>query len=372
MHTVMQHTSTCAVGFRTLVLVALVTTPAPGLEETAQAEVSRQVSECDCAGGRAAAEASLSPATSGCALGAGSLEDAQAAAMRAAAEAREAVARAEAAQQRVRDLGGAGLAGRPFWFVDLFPDEGRDEKYQNDPFIAGPTQVDDLGLLYATIKETRPRTVVEIGFRAGDGSRALLSAVDASATVHSFDPFPQAGAAAKLSAEASRLGRHFVFHQKRGEELSSADLGGATIDFAFIDPAHIENQSQTIFDNMLPHLAANAIVAVHDTGVWGKAYIDEHKDESKVREWLSIVFNATNSCDGPRSEAHASQMKLAVTPRGQGDEQYYIHPTLQGERKFVNWVKKNYPEWGVINFHTLNIVRNGVTLMQRQRALDVY
>jgi len=305
-------------------------------------------------------------ATLACAFHAGfdSLAGAREEAAQAMAAASEALARAKAAQQKVRDLGGADPVDSPFWFKDLFPLDGRRAYvYEKDPWISGPTPIDDLGILYAAIKELKPKTLVEVGFWAGDGTRALLSAADAGATVHSFDPTPHPGEADKLMAEASTLGRNFVFHEKAGEEITSEDFSGDKVGFAFIDTGHMPNMTKNCFEKLLPVLTDDAIVAIHDTGVWGKKFLDENMGNADAKDWwdanmefLKKYLNWTGD----------------LVLRGEGAEQYYIHPAHNNERKFVNWLMDAHPEWGIMNFHSLNTLRMGITMMQRQRKLDVF
>merc|ERR1719361_2014192 len=98
--------------------------------------------------------------------------------------------RAEEVQRNVRlanILGGSKKSGsgtRKFWFQSRFPEPGY---YMDEPFVEGPTQVDDLGMLYAVIKELRPATLVEVGAFRGDASKILLSACDKDAVLFSFD-----------------------------------------------------------------------------------------------------------------------------------------------------------------------------------------
>lgn len=306
-------------------------------------------------------------ATLACAFHAGfdSLAGAREEAAQAMAAASEALARAKAAQQKVRDLGGADPVDSPFWFKDLFPLDGRRAYvYEKDPWISGPTPIDDLGILYAAIKELKPKTLVEVGFWAGDGTRALLSAADAGATVHSFDPTPHPGEADKLMAEASTLGRNFVFHEKAGEEITSEDFSGDKVGFAFIDTGHMPNMTKNCFEKLLPVLTDDAIVAIHDTGVWGKKFLDDHMDDKDVQSWWSMIEYGLSM-----EKVYNGIWPLA--PHGEGDDQYYIHPNARQERLFVNMVMEAHPDWGIIEIGSLNHLSVGITIMQRQRKLDV-
>jgi len=291
----------------------------------------------------------------------GSLTKARAEAAQAMEAASQAVARARAAQQKVKDLGGVDDPDRPFWFMDLFPDQARDAKYRADPYVGEPTPIDDLGILYAAIKETRPKTMVEIGFADGDGTRTLLSAADPGATCYSFDPVPHPGAVDKLKAQVPSTGRNFVFYQKSGEEITPEDVGWAKIGFVFLDAAHNMTQSVGMFEKLLPMLTEDAIVAVHDTGAWGKKFVDEHMDDEHVKEWWQFMEKNMKAW-------YPGDWPLKI--HGTGDEQYYIHPHADHERHFINWITEVHPEWSVMNFHSLNTLRNGVTMLQKQRKFE--
>jgi len=291
----------------------------------------------------------------------GSLTKARAEAAQAVEAASQAVARARAAQQKVKDLGGAVDPDRPFWFVDLFPDQARDAMYRQSPYTGEATPMDDLGILYAAIKETRPKTMVEIGFAGGDGTRAILSAADAGTTCHSFDPLPHLGAVDNLRAEMPGTGRNFVFHLKSGEDINPEDVGGDKVGFAFLDADHNTTHSAIMFEKLLPMLTEDAIVAVHDTGAWGKKFVEEHMDDENFKGWWQGMEAFTK-------KQFPSAWPLKI--HGKGDDQYYIHPHAVAEQLFVNWVMEVHPEWGVMNFHSLNTLRMGVTMMQRQQKFE--
>merc|ERR1740129_312382 len=104
-----------------------------------------------------------------------------------------------------------------------------------------------------------------------------------------------------------------------------------------------------MFEKLLPMLTEDAIVAVHDTGGWGKKFVDENM-ETFSKQYYPWAWPL---------ETH-----------GEGDEQYYLHPHADHERQFINWVTEVHPEWGVINFNSLNTLRMGVTMMQRQRKFE--
>lgn len=138
---------------------------------------------------------------------------------------------------------------RPFWFQDKFPDPTRDALYKTDPWFGGPTQIDDLGVLYAAIKETRPKTIVEVGFNHGDGTRAMLSAVDSDTSIFSFDPSDDAEHHSKILKTKVADGQ-FTFFRKNGEEISAEDVGHKPVDFVFFDAGHQLTANQKNFSEL--------------------------------------------------------------------------------------------------------------------------
>jgi len=234
--------------------------------------------------------------------------------------------------------GAEAVPGNHFWFQSKFPEPAY---YKDDPFISGPTQVDDLGFLFGVIKEIRPKTVVEIGAFKGDGSKLFLSAVDEGSKVFSFDPFPHPRMhELQLQMPASK----YKFLEKSGESMNATDLEGRQVDFGFIDASHVLQNNQAIWRTLVPLLSDTAVVAIHDTGFWSKQYLDQHQ---AGKDWRPGPVLGT-----------------------QGKE-YYLHPNSVDERKFVNWITDTYPEFEAMNFHTFNYLRNGVTLVQRKARLEV-
>lgn len=225
-----------------------------------------------------------------------------------------------------------------FWFPSAFPVP---EYYRKDPFTGGPTQIDDLGMVFAMVKELRPATLVEIGFLKGDGTKILLSACDPKSRVFSFDPRADAGA---LVAD-NRTGGRLVFSKKQGENVTKADLEGRSIDFLFLDASHQYQSNIDIWKNVVPLLSEDAVVAIHDTGYWSKYFVDQEK-VPPGSYWR-------------RGKVH-----------GSGDREFYLHENHVEERRFVNWVNKNYPEFSSINMHTFRYLRNGLTILQKHRELE--
>jgi hypothetical protein len=46
-------------------------------------------------------------------------------------------------------------------------------------------------------------------------------------------------------------------------------------------------------------------------------------------------------------------------------------PHQKDERLFINWIIENYPEWQVVELHSFNFWRHGLTILQKKYKLGV-
>ena len=100
----------------------------------------------------------------------------------------------------------------------------------------------------------------------------------------------------------------------------------------------------------MPLLADDAVVAIHDTGYWSKAFLDAH----------------------PSPEARADPLWRPGPVRRSGPlgkDEHYLHPNAVDERRFVEWIDEAYRgQFSMVHFHTLRYLRNGLTVLQRDRT----
>ena len=196
----------------------------------------------------------------------------------------------------------------------------------------GPVQRDEAMLLHSLVRVVRPRTIVEFGFLHGHSSFNFLRALDAEGRLYSFDIDPE------CEARARELFGHdprFVFRMRSQTELSSEDIDRRPADLVFLDAAHELSLNQATFARLLPLMAPEAILAVHDTGtVPRELFPDWH--------WL------------------------LQTSEGWVDGEYEGQP---GERAFMNWLLKEHPEFSQIHLHSRHVIRCGITLVQRSMPL---
>ncbi len=198
---------------------------------------------------------------------------------------------------------------------------------ESDPSV----QPDEALLLYSMVKVMSPKTIVEFGFLNGYSARNFLKAMPADCKLYSFDPKPLPGTVAQFLHDT-----RFKFLQKKGEDFFHSDIDNALIDMAFIDASHEFESNVKIFSRIKKYLSDNCVVAVHDTGLFNKDFMDG--------EWnIPGSFYV-----GENGFAHQPQ-----------------------ERLFVNYLKRKNPKFGQIHFHSMNVRRKGLTILQRYKKLPL-
>jgi predicted O-methyltransferase YrrM len=201
-----------------------------------------------------------------------------------------------------------------------------------DEIVVGPVQRDEALLLHALVRMVRPRTVVEIGFYHGWSAYNFLAALDDDARLYSFDVDPLCDQVAERRfAGEPRL----VYRRRAQEELTPDDVDGREVDLLFVDGAHELELNQAAFERLLPALAPDAIVGIHDTGTV------------------------------PRRFTPDSRMAELPPERWVGDA--YEHQP--DERAFVNWLRDAHPDFAQLHLHTHRVPRSGITLLQRSERL---
>jgi len=169
-------------------------------------------------------------------------------------------------------------------------------------------------LLYAIIKSTLPHKCVELGF--GVSTRTILEALPEDSILISYD---------LVDMENPINDKRFIFKKKDQIEYEEDN-----VDFVFIDASHDFEKNIQTFVKIDKSLNSGGIIVVHDTGTV--------KEDIKIGDGYFL--------DGE-----------------------YIH--RPGERKFVNWIKENYPDYQIIHFHSLKEYRPGITIIQKYQRLKI-
>lgn len=183
----------------------------------------------------------------------------------------------------------------------------------------GPIQTEDAALLRAVVLMTDPKVLVEFGYFRGDSAKVLLSAMSEDALLFSYEttdvPNPIADPRLRVVKESQHEFNLSIAHR---------------VDFAFIDASHNYHMNLATFRRLEPQLSEDAIVAVHDTGLWP-----------------SNVYGLEGGRDLPEGYAHRPE-----------------------ERQFVNRLREEFPDFQQIHFHCVSKVRHGMTLLQRVKVLN--
>lgn len=200
--------------------------------------------------------------------------------------------------------------------------------------VLGPVQRDEALFLFSVLQLVKPRLVVEFGFLHGMSAFNFLRALTKDAQLFSYEIDPTA--ILRAQSEFPRDPR-FQLVQKSQQEFHPADIGFQSIDFLFFDGTHECKVNSDTFRSVLPSLAPQAIVAVHDTGLWSlpAAPVLPASWATQDGGWLSADLFAHQA----------------------------------GERKFVNHILETYPEFSLIHFHSERVFRNGLTLIQKKKSL---
>lgn len=201
----------------------------------------------------------------------------------------------------------------------------------------GPVQREEALFLLGMIRVLRPRVLVELGFSRGRSAFNFLQALgqDAEARLYSFDI---ADSCEEIATSYFQGRPNFRFQKKSQEEITGADIDHKKADFVFIDAAHEIDINQRTWAALLPLLAEDATIAVHDTGTW-------HRDH-----FLPLH----------------QKMAEAAPERWLNESEYQHQPD---ERVFVNWIVQTHPEFQAMHFHTNRTLRHGITILQRRKIL---
>jgi predicted O-methyltransferase YrrM len=195
---------------------------------------------------------------------------------------------------------------------------------QETQLVYGPIQDDEALLLFGLVKALRPKTVIEFGYSGGVSALNFLKALDEDGKLYSYD----------INPATSHNDKRLKFYQKSQTEFLFSDVDNRKIDLAFFDDGHIFDINTNAFVKVIEYLAPNAVIVVHDTGL--------HVVKKEPFQMGSCDFE--NFCGA----AHQHD-----------------------ERRFINWIIENYPNWSVIQLHSFNIFRHGFTILQKKYNLSL-
>ena len=201
-----------------------------------------------------------------------------------------------------------------------------------DELSVGPVQRDEALLLHALVRVLRPETILEIGFLHGHSAFNFLRAMDDDARLYSFDIDP---GCAPVARELSEHDPRFVFRTRPQDAVTRDDIDSRLADLVFLDASHDFEANRATFKRLMPVMAPDAILAIHDTGTI------------------------------PRRFVPAEHWWLKTTQGWVGDER----EVMPDERAFVNWVLAHHPGFSQIHLHSRRTRRYGLTLLQQSAPL---
>ena len=200
----------------------------------------------------------------------------------------------------------------------------------------GPVQREEALVLFALIRALRPQTVVEFGFHEGRSAFNILRALDPAARLYSYDVGEES---AELAAELFAHDARFTFHLRSQSDFEPADVEGRPVDFVFLHASHAPATNRETFRRVLPVLAPDALVAVHDTGTVLRSCLTAEQQHEANTVWPDRWLS--------------------------GD----VFEHQPGERATVNWLRDEHPEFAQIHLHTHAVARWGLTIGQRSGRL---
>lgn len=199
----------------------------------------------------------------------------------------------------------------------------------------GPLQRDEALLIHGLVRVLRPKVIVEFGFFAGHSAYNFIKASSPDAQIYSYDLHP---GMKRLGNDMSKRFRNFRFILKDQESFDQDDVGRQKIDLLLVDASHDVDLNIRTFRKIKDFLAEGGLIIIHDTGTWNKEHL---------------------------RPIHWSRVK--ESPEGWLNEDEFEHQP--GERRFVNFLAENHPEFSQLHLHSLNTVRHGMTILQRSRPL---
>eukprot|EP00928_Gymnodinium_smaydae_P011678 TRINITY_DN14281_c0_g1_i2.p1 TRINITY_DN14281_c0_g1~~TRINITY_DN14281_c0_g1_i2.p1 ORF type:complete len:642 (+),score=108.71 TRINITY_DN14281_c0_g1_i2:57-1982(+) len=231
----------------------------------------------------------------------------------------------------------------------------------------GPVQDDEALLLYALVRATRPKTIVEFGTANGFSGVNWLHAIgdDPEALVFSYDILPYPAARNLEDAD-----HRFVFVQKSQADFAASDVNQRPVDVAFFDAGHVVEYSLLAFERLLPSLTPTAIVAVHDTGLHVRDFGSGAPEDEE-----GLPFNAQRCGKRPGgamrcrtfADCRGGASAEAAAAAGESGQHGFCvgRAHRPSERHFVRRLLQRWPEFRPIHVHSRRVFRHGLTLLQR-------
>lgn len=205
---------------------------------------------------------------------------------------------------------------------------------------AGPIQREEALALFGLVRTLRPNTIVEFGFLKGHSAFNFLCALGETGRIYSYDILNEC---LRRARDELAFADKLTFIHKPQNEFHHSDIDFRPIDFVFFDGAHDLRINIETFQRIRPHLTEQAIIAIHDTGLWLRTHI-----RKPHREYMEQRPDPNKGC-WITNDLYACQID---------------------ERKFVNWLLSEYDDYGAVHLHSTSTLRHGFSLIQKQLPLQ--
>jgi hypothetical protein len=153
----------------------------------------------------------------------------------------------------------------------------------DDQSKPGPIQDDEALLLFALIRVTRIKRIVEFGSTFGDSARNFIEAINGNGTVYSVDW--------GVEAVCPKLADNHKVIIKNVADITPEDLDNEPIDLLFFD-CHAYEASLCAFQNLKRAgiITDKTILVLHDTNLWPT----KDAPNSSGTEWPEISYEVSN------------------------------------------------------------------------------
>jgi predicted O-methyltransferase YrrM len=207
-------------------------------------------------------------------------------------------------------------------------------QYYTNEYASGPIQRDEAIFMFGLLKMIRPNVCLEFGFLRGHSAYTILNAIADDAALYSIDNDRYAN---DVAGKYVKKYKNFKFINKNQDEISQVDFDNKKIDFVLFDASHELKFNIASYKIIQPSLSKNAFIVIHDTGLWNKKLMRNNRyNELKNIDYKEVEGNIAHQIN---------------------------------ERRFANWIITEKPEYGILHFHTLNIIRHGLTVISNQNKI---
>jgi len=226
----------------------------------------------------------------------------------------------------------------------------------------------DWDLLLSGLEACAPRRILEIGVSAGATTLFLLDALPKSARLYSVDierhwyvdNTKETGFVASVAHDAQR---HPQWDLMTGTDVSAClDMIGKDIDFVVLDTTHEMPGEFLSFLAVLPYMAQNAVLFLHDIGIHVIAKSGLLPNDMHLKSHCtSLLFSAISSVDKRVSNDALPNAGLVFIDKQKAMDEIYMVMNLL----FMDW---NYLPPAAVIAKTLRMVK----MHYPPRAVDMF